>query len=74
MADTNVRVTSDIGRLHHLLLIRCNRCGHRLLASGEMLAKMFPVPMRLADARFRLRCRACGGRMPELEVIRKPPR
>lgn len=73
MADTTIRVTSDFARHYASAQIHCTRCGHKLIASPEKLAEMFPVPMQLGMARYRLRCIACGGRMPEIEVLEKPP-
>ena len=74
MADTTARTTLDIARLHWQLMIRCRKCGHKLLADGEKLATMFPQTIGLDIMRYRMRCKACGERWPVVEVIRKPPR
>jgi hypothetical protein len=41
------------------------------VAGPDKIREMFPRMMMLEIARFRLRCKACGGRMPEIEVLRK---
>jgi DNA-directed RNA polymerase subunit RPC12/RpoP len=74
MADITIRVTSDFAKRYSSAGIRCIRCGHKVVVSAEKIAEMFPVPMQLAAARYRLRCKACGGRMPEIEVLRAPSR
>jgi len=73
MADTTIRLTSDLAKRYASLRIHCTRCGHERIASPENLAEMFPKPMQLEWARFRLRCAACGGRSPLIEILDKPP-
>jgi DNA-directed RNA polymerase subunit RPC12/RpoP len=74
MADITIRATSDFAKGYSSAGIRCTRCGHKVVVPAEKIAEMFAVPMQLAAARYRLRCKACGGRMPEIEVLKPPPR
>ena len=74
MADHRISTTACFARFHASARISCGRCGHSLVASGANLARMFPKPMLVESARYRLRCRACGGRAPEIDILRKPPR
>lgn len=74
MADHRISTTACFARFHASARISCGRCGHSLVATGADLARMFPTPMLLEAARYRFRCRACGGRAPEIDILRKPPR
>ena len=74
MADHRISTTACFAKFHASARISCGRCGHSLVASGADLARMFPMPMLVETARYRLRCRACGGRAPEIDILRKPPR
>jgi hypothetical protein len=73
MADTTNRFTSDCAKRYASLKISCLQCGHMLIASPEKLAEMFPKPVHIAWARFRLWCAAYGGRTPMIEMLDKPP-
>lgn len=74
MADDSIRSTTTLIERFGSLRIACTRCGHSLLAGPDRLSEMFPRMMMLDRVRYRLRCRACGGRMPRVEVLPKPPR
>ena len=74
MADHRISTTACLAKHHASARISCGRCGHSLVVSAADLARMFPRPLLLDAARFRLRCRACGGRGPEIDIVRKPDR
>jgi hypothetical protein len=72
--DDSIRTTAAVTRWNANLRISCGHCGHQFVAGPDKVAEMFPRMMALDKVRFRLRCRACGGRMPIVEVLRKAPR
>src|SRR5688572_9832072 len=74
MTDHRISTTACLAKHFAKARISCGRCGHSLIASAADLTRMFPRPLLLEAARFRLRCRACGARAPEIEILRKPPR
>lgn len=56
------------------LRIKCIKCGHEVHVPPQRITEMFPATMNIGWAKFRLRCKACGGRRPIVEVLRHPPR
>lgn len=42
MADSTIRLTSDLAKRYASLRIHCVRCGHERIATAEKLAEMFP--------------------------------
>ena len=74
MADDSVKSTTSLIRRFGSLRITYTRCGHSLLAGPDRLAEMFPRMMMLDKLRPRLRCKACGGRMPRVQMLLNRPR
>jgi hypothetical protein len=72
--DDSITTTAAVTRWYASLKISCTQCGHQLVAGPDKVAEMFPRMMKLDKVRYRLRCRACGGRMPQVEVLRKVKR
>ena len=62
------------GRLRAKAEILCTRCGHRMVVKGDEFGNMFPTPLPLEWARFRLRCTRCGQRAAEITPVYKPER
>jgi len=74
MADRAIRFTSDLVRYFASARIKCTRCAHATVVSGEQMIEMFPVAMKLELIPYRMCCKACGQRVPMIEVLAKPPR
>lgn len=74
MADTRIRTILCFRRLRARAEIKCTRCGHTIVVMAAKLEQMFPQPLALEWARYRLKCRSCGSRAAEITPVYKPER
>jgi aerobic-type carbon monoxide dehydrogenase small subunit (CoxS/CutS family) len=68
MGTRRFDTTMSFGR-GALAKVQCSRCNHGQILNQAELLKLFPQPMPIKDAEWRLKCRVCGSEDGKIRAV-----
>lgn len=69
MGTARFETTACFGRHRANAMIRCRSCRHMTRMAAADLLRLFPIAIRLADAKKRLKCSHCGAKDADLAPV-----